>query len=85
MKKCSNCGCVELLTYEQKELALIKGLAPLTSATLAKKLKLSASNSSNKLIKWWRSGFLTREAHADPTGGVIYLYSEVKNGKAEKH
>ena len=47
---------------------------PTTSATLAKREKISVQNASQQLNKLYARGYLLRIEVKDPTGGIMWSY-----------
>lgn len=63
-----------------KQVAIVKAVTRgevHTTAQLSKTLGCSIPNASGKLVKLWRLGYLSRTAHAAPSGGPEYHYAAV--------
>ncbi len=81
MKKCEHCGVIDLEDYEAKQVAEIHMLAPVTTAKLSKHYRISLTNASNRLRKWFLLGFLSRTKDVQPSGGTEYIYTIPKAAK----
>ncbi len=61
MKKCSNCGCVDLTETEGLQLAQIQLQTPTSGKELARRFKITPEAAEMRLLRWMRRGFLVRE------------------------
>jgi predicted transcriptional regulator len=49
-----------------------------TTGQLATRLGCSIQSASARLSRLWRRGYLTREEHTAPSGGIEYFYLRAK-------
>ena len=64
------------LILNKNQLKLLKkiGTKEVNSRWVARLLSTSVQNANMKLERLRKTGYLTREMSADPTGGLMYLY-----------
>ena len=79
-RPCLKCGHIQLGFTHRQTLNFVRtnGNGSATSREMANSTGKSIQTCSNRLAKLHEFGVLSREAEEEPSGGIIYRYTEAK-------